>query len=221
MKLYLSSYKLGDKTDFLKKHAEQTNGVLDYIPNALDFTSADPVRREKHIASDVSSLEALGFTVRVLDLREFFGKSEKLLERLRGVSTVWVSGGNTFVLRQAMFLSGFDELMFSYLSERKDFLYAGYSAGCCVLSPDLSFLQTVDKPDDFPYSQIQETMWEGLGYIDFAFLPHYRSDHPESADIEKEVEYCVENKILFLAFRDGEVLIDKDEQDDSIESMEK
>jgi dipeptidase E len=207
MKLYLSSYKLGDEVDFLKAHAEESGSVLDYIYNALDFTGADPVRKQSHIDADIALLEGLGFSVRVLDLREYFGKMDALKERLSEASTVWVSGGNAFVLRQAMYLSGFDELMFSYLDERKDFLYGGYSAGCCVLAPDLSCLQQVDNPNDFPYPEIQETMWDGLGYLDFAILPHYRSDHPESAAIEKEVEYCIENKILFMALRDGEVLI--------------
>ncbi|HMO18488.1 MAG TPA: Type 1 glutamine amidotransferase-like domain-containing protein [Oligoflexia bacterium] len=196
-------------TDYLKSHREKYGGKLDYIPNALDFTTADPEKRLKHIASDSDLLKELGFSVRVLDLREYFGKQKELQDRLSEVSSVWVSGGNTFVLRQAMNLSGFDELMSSYLHDRKDFLYGAYSAGCCVLSPDLSHLQQVDDPNDFPYPEITETIWDGLGYIDFAFLPHYRSDHPESADIEKEVEYCIDNKILFIALRDGEVLIEK------------
>jgi len=34
------------------------------------------------------------------------------------------------------------------------------------------------------------------------------SDHPESEAIEKEVEYCIENKNLFMAHRDGEVIIE-------------
>ncbi len=211
MKLYLSSYQLGEKVDFLKTHCEKSGRVLDYIPNALDFTTADPIRKRDHIAQDSALLGDLGFSVRVLDLREYFGKTDALKERLSEASSVWVSGGNTFILRQTMHLSGFDELMFSYLSKRHDFLYGGYSAGCCVLSPDLSYLQQVDNPNDFPYPDIQETIWDGLGYIDFAFLPHYRSDHPESAAIEKEVEYCIENKLLFLALRDGEVLIEEEE----------
>ena len=38
-------------------------------------------------------------------------------------------------------------------------------------------------------------------------LPHYKSDHPESEDIDKEVEYCDKNNIPYKTLRDGEVMI--------------
>ena len=105
-----------------------------------------------------------------------------------------------------MKLSGFD-VIFNELLERDDFVYSGYSAGICVLSKSLTSLQIVDKPTDNPYDEIKETIWEGLGFLDYMILPHYDSDHPESLDIDKEIRYCIENKVLFLALRDGEVLI--------------
>lgn len=207
MKLYLSSYKIGDKREFLSRFASEVGAKTYYIPNALDFTSADPVRRADHIKSDVEDLVALGFQVEVLDLKEYFNKQTELKRKLSEVNSVWVSGGNTFVLRQAMKLSGFDDLMHSYLSSREDFLYSGYSAGICVLSPDLSHLQIVDDATDIPYSELSEVEMNGLDYIDFAILPHYDSDHPESKAIDEEIKYCIENKILFIALRDGEVIL--------------
>jgi len=93
------------------------------------------------------------------------------------------------------------------LKERDDFVYAGYSAGICVLAPDFKALQTVDDPSDKPYPELQETVWEGLGYLDYIILPHYDSNHPESADIAKEVEYCKANDISYTSLRDGEVII--------------
>ena len=71
-------------------------------------------------------------------------------------------------------------------------------------------LQTVDDPYDFPYEAIHEPIWEGLGLINYAFLPHYDSNHPESEDIAKEVIYCKENKIPFKTVRDGEVVLMED-----------
>src|SRR3989339_1986831 len=65
---------------------------------------------------------------------------------------------------------------------------------CRTISPDLRYLQIVDDPTIMPY-KIKEIIWDGLGLINFAFLPHYKSDHPESKDIDKEVEYCKKNKI--------------------------
>ena len=64
----------------------------------------------------------------------------------------------------------------------------------------------MDDPTVTPYP-IKKVVWEGLGLIDFAFLPHYKSDHPESEDIDKEVEYCKKHNIPFKTLRDGEVII--------------
>jgi len=208
MKLYLSSYKIGTEENYLISHIKEVGASLGYIPNALDFTNADPEKRKEHITSDVESLTSLGFKVEILDLKDYFGAKEKLEQKLSSLDALWVSGGNTFVLRQAMMLSALDVLMQTTLSEREDFLYAGYSAGICVLSPELYHLQIVDSAEDFPYEEVKETIWIGLDIIDFAILPHYDSDHPESKLIDEEVKYCIDNKILFMALRDGEVILE-------------
>lgn len=204
MKLYLSSYKLGEETETLQKWLASSAKRVGYVPNAFDFTGMPPENRVKHMDFDMNELKVLGLNVEVLDLRDYFGKKDALREKLAGLDMLWVSGGNTFVLRQAMRLSGFDELV-GKLAEREDFVYGGYSAGCCVLSPTLKGLQIVDDPNNFPYS-LKEPIWEGLGLIDYAFLPHFDSNHPESEDISKEVAYCTENDIPFKTVRDGEVI---------------
>lgn len=207
MRLYLSSYKLGNEGETLKAWLAETNKQVGYITNAFDFTTwDDPANRQKHMDFDMNELEALGLHVQVLDLKDYFGKKDALESKLTELDMLWVSGGNTFILRQAMRLSGFDELIHE-LKKRPNFVYGGYSAGCCVLSPTLKGLQIVDDPNDFPYPEIKEPIWEGLGLIDYAFLPHYDSDHPESEDINKEVAYCQVNKIPFKTVRDGEVIL--------------
>jgi len=86
------------------------------------------------------------------------------------------------------------------------FLYAGYSAAGCVLAPNLKAYEIVDKVDT-PYPQQKEIIWEGLNLVDFAFMPHWDSNHPESLDIEKEIAYCKENNIKYRAIRDGEIMV--------------
>jgi dipeptidase E len=181
-------------------------GVIEYIPNALDFTSADPVRAKRENDDDMEELRGIGIAVELLDLKDYFGQQEQLKDKLDSLAGVWVRGGNTFVLRQAMKLSGFDELIVSMLP-RKDFFYGGYSASCRVLSPSMRGYATVENPNDFPYEGIAVPIWNGFGILDFTFMPHYDSDHPESADIDREIEYCIRNKVLFKAFRDGEVYV--------------
>jgi dipeptidase E len=205
MKLYLSSYKIGNEPDKLLA-LFSGNRKVGYIPNALDFTGADPQRREKHVASDIQSLSDVGLQAELLDLKNYFGKENKLREKLQELGGVFISGGNVFILRQAMRLCGLDTVLEEY-KNRQDFVYAGYSAAGCVLSPSLRGYAIVDDSTDFPYADQKETIWEGLGMIDHAFLPHFNSDHPESADINKEVQYCIENKIPYKTLQDGDALI--------------
>jgi dipeptidase E len=206
MLFYLSSYKLGNETTKLQELLKKTNGNIGYIPNSLDFTYADPIKRKESIEADMADLRQYGANVELIDLKNYFGKSNELEQKLDALGGVYVRGGNTFVLRQAMKISGFDTLLLKLLP-RKDFLYIAYSAGVCALCPSLEPIAITDDSKDMPYSQITEQIWEGLNILPFAFEPHYKSDHPESASTDKEVEYCIENKILFQAYKDGEVLI--------------
>lgn len=207
MKYYLSSYKLGNETEKLKELIKHTSGKFGYIPNALDFVGADPKRRITSSETDMSDLKSFGAEIDVLDLKDYFGKSEALSRKLDTLDGIYVRGGNSFVLRQAFKLSSLDEIFHRELVWRKDFLYIGYSAGVCVLTPDMKTYAITDDANNFPYDQLKEQIWDGLGILNFTFEPHYRSDHPESASTYREIEYCVENKILFKAYRDGEVLI--------------
>ncbi len=168
----------------------------------------DPLIADKNEKEEIAFLNELGFASESLDLKDYFGKQELLKQKLDSLGALWVSGGNTFVLRQAMRLSGFDQL-FESLQKRKDFLYAGYSAGICVLSDTLKPIDRVDDPFNFPYSGIDSPIYEGLGVFNYAFMPHYDSDHYESKAIDDEIKRCIDQKWLFKALRDGEVIIIK------------
>ena len=83
MKFYLSSYKLGNEIERLKSLVPNSKNKLGYIPNALDFSKADPERRQKHIEADMTALRAIGIGVELLDLKEYFGKKKiSALDRL-------------------------------------------------------------------------------------------------------------------------------------------
>lgn len=206
MKFYLSSYKIGNEERKLMEIAKNGNRKVAYINNALDFAN-DLVRKSKSDAMDVSDLQRVGFTVDILDLKEYFHDPEGLEEKLDQYDVIWVRGGNTFVLAQAMRLSGFDEIVKRYYRDNKDILYGGYSAGVCILGPTLKGIHLADDPDQKPYGEEHQTIWEGLHILDYAIAPHYKSDHQESKDIDRSIEYMIENKIPFKALKDGEVII--------------
>jgi dipeptidase E len=205
MKLYLSSYRLGNNTKELVKMVGK-NKKAAIITNALDF-STDPVRKNSSIAREINDLENLGFQPEELDLRIYFNKPAKLSKDLSSYGLIWVIGGNSFILRKAMKLSCMDKWLIKQKGN-PDVVYAGYSAGVCVLAPSLRGLEIVDDPKAKAKGYDNKTIWDGVGIVNWTFAPHYRSDHPESAKVNKEVEYYIDNKILFKALRDGEVIIE-------------
>lgn len=208
MKLYLSSYLFGNESEKLKTLLPE-GARIGHINNAKDWVGADEAIRRKSLEEEMQYLSRLGFQNEHLDLKDYFGNTEALKIRLSNLDAIWVCGGNTFVLRQAMKLSGFDSL-FAELLERNDFLWAGYSAGICILCDSLKYIEQVDDPHNFPYMEIDKAIYDGLGLFPFALLPHYDSQHFESAAINAEVQRCIDNKWLFKALRDGEVLILED-----------
>lgn len=203
MKLYLSSYKLGNKIEELKKWIKEHNNKICLIPNSRDVYP-ESERKKLGIQADVQDLTILGFDVTIISLKDYFNKKEKLFERLKEFNAFYVIGGNTFALRQAMYLSGFDEYL-KTIENNEDYLYAGYSAGICVLAKDMHGLDVCDDATINPYGI--DTMWDGLGYFDYIFLPHYKSDHKETKLIDESVEYCDNNNIKYKTLRDGDVVI--------------
>ena len=125
MLLYLSSYKLGNKTDILKKWIKENGKTIVIITNSRDWTP-DTVEKEKSIKRDITELQELGFNVVRVDLRNYFGNKVKLKEDLEKYNAFYVIGGNTYTLRMAMKYSGFDEYI-KGISNKSNYLYSGYS----------------------------------------------------------------------------------------------
>lgn len=205
MKMYLSSYELGNETEKLREMIPKNN-KLAYVFNALDFTGSDPERKAKRCERNMHEMEELGFNVFDLDLRKYFNKKDELEELVDSLGSIWISGGNVFVLRQAMLLSGLDDIMLE-LNHKENFLYGGYSAAGCVLSPTLKGYDLVDDATDTPFEGVNEVVWDGLGIIDYTFIPHFQSVHPESDKVNDVVTYCKENELPYKTLRDGEVIL--------------
>ena len=204
MKLYLSSFKIGNETQVLKEWIAENDNKICLIFNALD-QYPDSERKTEIIAENADQLREVGFVCALLDLRDYFDRAAELREFLKDYQAVYVLGGNTFVLRQAMKLSGFDDYL-KGLANDPAYLYAGYSAGICVLAKDLECLAIVDDPEADPYDY-GSIIYEGLGFLDYVPLPHFESDHPETALVSTCRDYCAENSIPYRTLRDGEVIV--------------
>ena len=205
MKLYLSSYRLGDNASELGclVSGKKRIGV---IRNALDF-SHDQERLREGRDREFYELRNLGLVPEEIDLRKYFHAKDDLRGIVGQVDALWVVGGNSFILRRAMQQSGLDALLLEKVQDEQ-FVYAGYSAGICVVTPTLKGIHLVDDPVVIPEGYSKQIIWDGLSLVPFCIAPHYRSDHPESELVEKSVEFFIDNKIPFIALHDGEVIIE-------------
>ncbi len=202
MKLYLSSYKLGNKIDELKSWIKEHGNKIVLIPNSRDIYE-DSERLRNGILNDKMMLEEIGFDVDIISLKDYFNNQEKLFEDFNKYNAFFVIGGNTFALRKAMQLSGFDGYLMNQV-DNDNFLYAGYSAGICVLSSNMKGLELVDEPLN-PYND-ESVIYDGIGILDYVIVPHYKSDHPESHLVDKVVDYMNENGVKYVTLSDGDVL---------------
>ena len=141
MRLYLSSFRMGDHPEHLATLVGGDGRNVVVIANALDDAPAD-VRRSG-LERELAALAELGFDAAELDLRDYFGQGQRLRRDLAGVALAWLCGGNVFMLRYALFRSAGD-VVFRDLLAADALVYAGYSAGPCVLSPSLRGLEPVD-----------------------------------------------------------------------------
>jgi dipeptidase E len=102
--------------------------------------------------------------------------------------------------------SRFREALLGPLSDGR-LVYGGYSAGSCVAAPDLEGIDLVDDPATIPDGYLEDVIPETLHLVPWRIVPHWRSDHPESADAEKAATYLRQSGLDFQTLRDGEALI--------------
>ena len=202
MQLYLSSYRLGNHAEKLGQMVVG-NKRIGVIRNALDFSN-DTELLDVGRKREFKALKAIGLSPQAIDLRDHFHAKEHLLNTINDLDALWVVGGNTFILRKAMHQSGLDEIL-KAKAQDSNFVYAGYSAGICVMTPTLRGIDLVDDKDSTPQGYISEVIWEGLGFLSFSIAPHYKSNHREPPLIDKTIEYFIKEKLPFIALQDGEV----------------
>jgi dipeptidase E len=206
MRLYLSSYRFGDRIDLLLAMVGQGArvGVVSNALDAIPQSSRDNYARTVH--DPIAELRGHGLDAADLDLRRYFGKPDKLEEVLSKLDLVWAVGGNSFLLRRAMRQSGFDTLLPKFL-EADRLAYGGWSAGAVVACPDLRGIELMDEPDVVAEGYDPAPVYDGLNLIAFHLVPHYESDHPESPAAAKVTAYLLDHALPYRTMRDGDVLI--------------
>lgn len=203
MILYLSSQKFGNNVNFLKDWIENHNKKILLIFNALDAKGEDNIIN--NVKDDINLLEKIGFEVKTIDLKKYFGKENQLRKDFLNCNAFCVMGGNVFVLRQSMKHSGFD-MFLKEISNDDNYLYIGYSAGSCVLSKRLDIFKNVDEPIN--YYNKDEIIYDGINLIDYVFIPHYKSNYHKAYLIDELVDKCKKENIKYKTFSDGDVTIE-------------
>ena len=194
MRLYLSSFRVGSYPQRLLQLLGAGRRTA-LIPNALD--GAPEQLRRDGLARDAGELEALGLDVTLVDVR-----TANAVHQLAGYDLVWVRGGNVFALRKAFADTGADTILTGLL--RGDALmYGGYSAGPCILAPEIGFLQPVDD-----ISAVKKPITTGLGLLDRPFVPHVASPgHPETTACSELSAELNRRGQDHWALSDGDVLV--------------
>src|SRR5262245_46899840 len=204
MRLYLSSFRIGSRPDelvTLLRGGRRTALIL----NADDDKT--PEDRAASLLRELEELRGIGLEPREVDLRGFFGRPDALRGHLVTFDLLYVRGGNVFLLRRALRQSGADRIIAELLA-RDDVVYAGYSAGACVLGPTLRGIESdEDDPHMAPEGYQTEVIWEGLGLLPCAIAPHHEARTPGGLAAARIVRYCAENDIRVVAVRDGEALV--------------
>jgi dipeptidase E len=202
MRLYLSSYRLGPSPEYLAALAGKNKRV------ALILSAGDAWGDEAHrgrVIEQTAMFREIGMEVTDVDLRTYVDRSAELEDHLQNYGSVWLAGGNTFVLRRAMYDSGFDRIVTRML--RDDAIaYGGYSAGICVLAPSLRGLELVDDPAEVAQAFEKDVIWDGLGLLSYVPVPHFQSGQPESEMVDKVVSFLEAGRVPYRALRDGEVI---------------
>lgn len=206
MRLYLSSHRLGSHEEILLSLAGERKKAA-IICNALDhLTTSTRLEYKKNIYDPIADFNRIGIDAEEIDLRDYFTESSRLKNDLKQYGIVWALGGNAFILRKAMRKSNFD-LTIKALLENDTLLYGGFSAGAVVATSTLKGIDIMDNPNQFATNYHEEVTWDGLGLIDYSIVPHYQSNHPETALASEAVLYFERARLPYIAMRDGDVLI--------------
>jgi dipeptidase E len=207
MRLFLSSYRAGNYTDKLVDlFGEKTRVGL--ITNAKDYKTAS--ERKEGVNEITTFLKSLNLRAEEIDLRKYFKNQDFSEKDLAKYQAVWVAGGNTFVLARALRQSGARRVL-ANMVRKNEIIYGGESAGAIMPTPTLTGVQFGDDPNFIPAGYEDEVVWEGLNFISYHIVPHYKSEWPGADAMISELE---KNNFTYKTLTDYQAIVingDKEE----------
>lgn len=202
MKLFLSSQDFGNHLDRLHAMVGSDKRVL-FVENAKDYYA--PAERAAHVKQKKREFESAGFEFFELDLRNYFKSPDKLKPIIDAAHFIFVSGGNSFILRRAFAYSGFDSLIMNAL-KTNDLTYAGSSAGSVIMCKTLRGYDTMDAPYVVPAEYKEDIIWNGLGLIYPQLIVHFKSERFGEVS-QATLDNFEHNGLKYETLQDGEVYV--------------
>ncbi len=148
------------------------------------------------IDKDRDVLSKMGFDIRELDIAH--SHRNEMKRQLDDSEIVYVAGGNTFYLLKQMQMSGFGELLTTYVENGG--LYAGASAGALIAGADIGPIASIDEPEKV--EGLAST--RGLGFVDVVPIPHY--DMGARTDTINAIQDQYAGKYEFVLLTDDDAL---------------
>jgi len=143
-------------------------------------------KREKvidFVRDDIKVMKELEWQVTDIDLD---GKNEEDLRNLlKNIDVVYVQGGNTFYLIDAIRKSGFEKALREFLNNGGR--YIGVSAGTLVAGRSIKFAEGADL------NEINMTDYSGMGLVDLII-----DVHCESGSNKDEVVKLTDNQAILV-----------------------
>lgn len=205
--MYLSSWRTGEHPERMLRLLRSPGGAqVAVIANAVDYLPG--TERRAAVECEIHALAALGLRPVEVDLRTFFDQDpSRIAAALRAFPLLWVRGGNVFVLRHALAKSGADHAITELLREDA-VVYAGYSAGACVLAPDLHGLEQCDDPQAVHTAYGAPARFDGLAVLDYVVVPHIDSPgHPETEILGTVAGHYRSLEVAHRTLRDGQAIV--------------
>lgn len=126
------------------------------------------------VIKDLEIVKKLGFKIDICDINGI--SIDNFLPRFEWADVFFFEGGNTQWLRNCIRNSGFEEHVLELLKTR---VWIGASAGSCVLCPTVC-----NSCQDLFDEDIEGFPMDGLGLVDFQFVPHLNSEEFSKINIE-------------------------------------
>ena len=201
MKLFLASQDFGNYGDKLSQMVGDNRRSL-VVFNALDYKDDKGYGRQKEL------FEEYGLEFQGLDLRNYFDRQNELRQFIDKYQPglVVLLGGNTFLLRRALFQSGFDDILRHDVGDNK-YVLAGHSAGAIVAGPSLKGFERMDKEKLVLPGYQSDIVWDGLGLTGMRVISHADSPKYEAEVISLRQELFDKNQWDYVVLNDSDVFV--------------